>query len=101
MFAEAAIIPSTVSDLQGVCLHMKVLAVFVITLAKLLIEVADWHLAHIIFVEKFTVIAFLAQVTQPMLANDSAFTSNMAKRAVGSSTASAVNKELAQGSLVL
>ena len=80
---------------------MQVLAVFVITLAKLLIEVADWHLAHVILMEKFAVITFLAQVTQPVLADDSALSSNMAKRAVAPSTASAIQKKLTQGSLVL
>ena len=101
MFAESTIVPSTVTDLEGICLHMQVLAIFVIALAKLLIEVADWHLAHVILVEKFTVVTFLAQVTQPVLAYDSALPSDMAKWAMSSSTACPTDKELAQGSLVL
>ena len=52
-------------------------------------------------VEKFTVVTFLAQVTQPVLAYDSALPSDMAKWAMSSSTACPTDKELAQGSLVL
>ena len=51
--------------------------------------------------EKFTVIAFLAQVTQPVIADDSSLSSNMTKRAVAPSTASAIQEKLTQGSLVL
>ena len=101
MFAESAIIPGAVADLESIRLHMKVLAVFVITLSKLLEEVADWHLAHVILVQKFTVISFLAQVTQPVLADDGPLAANMAKWTVASSTASPIQKEFTQGSLVL
>jgi len=34
-------------------------------------EVAFWHLAHVILVQEFTVIAFLAQSSQPVLAYNS------------------------------
>jgi hypothetical protein len=93
MFAESAIIPGTVSYLEGIRLHMKVLAVFIIALTKLLIKVADWHLAHVILMKKFAVIAFLAQVTQPVLADDGPLPADMAKRTVASSTASTIHKE--------
>ena len=101
MFAESTIIPGTITDLESIRLHMKVLAVFVITLSKLLEEVADWHLAHVILMQKFTVIAFLAQVTQPVLADNGPLASNMAKWTVAPSTASPIQKEFTQGSLVL
>ena len=95
MFAEATIVPGTVANLQGICLYMKVLTIFIIAFPKLLIEVADWHLAHVILMKEFTVITLLAQVTKPVLADYSAFSTNMAKWTVTTTTASAIQKELA------
>lgn len=79
---------------------MKILAILVVTLAKLLKEIADWHLGHIVLMEKFTVVPLLAQMTKPMLADYCPLSTYMAERTMAPSSACAVYEELAERSLV-
>ncbi len=65
---------------------MQVLAVFIIALPKLLEEVADGHLGHVVLVEELAIVTLLAEVPQPVLADDGPLASHMTKRAVCSTT---------------
>ncbi len=58
---------------------MQVLTVFIVALAKLLKEVADGHLGHVVLVEEFTVVPLLAQVPEPVLADDGPLPPHVAK----------------------
>ena len=95
MFAEPPVVPRTVTDLQGIGLYVEILTVFIGALSKLLKEVADWHFCHVVLVEKFAIVPFLAQVPQPVLTDNSALTTNVAKRAMAATSARAAYEELA------
>ena len=79
---------------------MEVLAVLVVALPKLLEEVADGHLRHVVLVKEFTVVSLLAQVPQPMLADNCPLSSHMTEGTVSTPRACAIHEELAQSSLV-
>ena len=80
---------------------MKILAILVVTLAKLLKEIAYWHLGHIVLVEKFTIVPLLAQMTKPMLADYCPLSTHMTERTMAPSSACAVHEELAERGFVL
>lgn len=101
MFAESTVIPSTVMNLHGLSINMHVLAVPVIAFTKLLKEITRWHLSHVIFMQEFAVISFLAQVTQPVLANYSSLATHVAIRAMSTTDTSATQKQFTQGCFVL
>ena len=94
MFAEATVIPGTITYFKCIRLNMKILAVLVITFTKLLKEVANWHLCHVIFVQEFAIIAFLAEMSQPVLTDNGTLTTNMAEGTVATSTTCPIHKEL-------
>ena len=101
MFAEPSVIPGTVLHLQGLSIHMQVLAVTIVTLSKLLEEVAWWHLGHVILMKELAIISLLAQVSQPVLAHCALTSTGMAVRAVSSTNTTTNYKLLTKWSLIL
>ena len=87
MLAKATVIPGTIADLERICFNMKILTILVITFTKLLEKVADWHFCHVILMQEFAVVSFLAQMTQPVLTDNGTLTTNMAEGTVAASTA--------------
>lgn len=59
---------------------MKERAFFVMTRIKSSIEVAFRHLGHVILMKELALVAFLAETSQPMLANHRAVSSNVPVR---------------------
>ena len=100
VLAEASVVPGAVLDFQGFCVHVQVLAVLVVALAKSLEEVADGHLGHVVLVEKLTLVSLLAQVAEPVLAHHSSLSPHVAKGAVAAPGTHAIQEELAECSLV-
>jgi hypothetical protein len=100
MFAKSSIIPCTIPDLHGVGINVHVLAVPVVAFPEFLEKVTYWHFCSVVFMQKFTVVSFLAQVSQPMLANNCSFSTNMAKRTVGTSHTQSPQKQFTECRLV-
>ena len=69
MPTKTSVVPWTVFDL-GLSIQVKKFAFFIATLAVFRIEITFRHFTHVIFVQKFTFIAFLTETTQPMFAHD-------------------------------
>lgn len=78
MFAESSIIPRTVLYF-GLWINVKVLAFFVAAFPKLGIKVAFRHLCHVILMEKFTLITFFTEPSQPVLTHHCLFTLSVSK----------------------
>ena len=67
MATKTSVVPRTVFDL-GLSIQVKKFAFFIAALTVFRIEITFGHFTHVIFVQKFTFIAFLTETTQPMLA---------------------------------
>lgn len=75
---EPSIVPGTITDLAfGV--DVEEWAFLVVASVESGVEIALGHFGHVVFVQELALVAFLAQTTQPMLANHRFITANMAK----------------------
>jgi hypothetical protein len=71
------------------------LAFFVATLLEFGIKIAFRHFAHVIFVQKLTVVAFLAQTAQPVFAQHGLVAFQVAKRTLATFGTARFHEELA------
>ena len=85
MFAEASVVPGTVSDLECLGIHVEVLTILVAALSESLKEVADGHLGHLVFVEKLTLVPLLTEVSHPVFAYDCPLPTHVTERTVATS----------------
>lgn len=94
--AEPAIVPWTIFDL---CLWINVeeWAIFVAARVEARVEVTFGHFRHIKLVQKFTLVAFLAQAAKPVLAHDCSVTLYVPEGACGRFTAVSLNVKAAHG----
>jgi hypothetical protein len=67
--AETSVVPGTVLDF-GLPVNVKEIAFLVAALVVFGEEVALGHLAHVVLVQEFTLVALFAQTAQPVLAHD-------------------------------
>ena len=91
MLTESSIVPCTIFNFECLSVHMEILAVAIVTLPKLLEEVARGHLCHVIFVKELTIVSLLAQMPEPMFTNNSPFSFHVTEWTV-SSTDTGTNK---------
>lgn len=82
VLTESTRIPRTLSQLR-VRIDVKVKAFRVMALPVLCEEPAIRHLFQVILVQELTVVSFLAQATEPVLTDDSLFSSIPVKSFVG------------------
>lgn len=101
MLTKSAVIPGTVMNLQGLGINMHVLAVPIITFTKLLKEITCRHFSHVIFVQEFAIISFLAQVAQPVLADHSSLSTHVTIRTMSTTDTSSTQKQFTQGCFIL
>lgn len=73
---KASVIPWAVFQLR-VRADVQEGALLVVAGIKSGVEVALWHLSHVILVQKLALVTLLAETAQPMLANDGAVTPHM------------------------
>lgn len=62
---------------------MQKRTLLIVTCIESCVEVALWHLGHVIFMQELALVTLLAEPSQPMLANNGAVTSDMPVRALG------------------
>ena len=94
MLAEASVVPRTVADLHRLSVNVEVLAVLVIAFAETLEKVANWHLVHVVLVEKLAVVSLLAEVSQPVLAHNGTLALCVPEWTVGAPRTHALKVEL-------
>lgn len=81
MSAETSVVPGTVFDF-ALRIDVEKCALLLMACIEARVEVAFRHFGHVIFVQKLTTIAFFAQSSQPMLADNCLlFGFDMTKRA--------------------
>ena len=100
VFTEPSVVPCTVLHSQRVCIDVQVLTVPVVALPKLLKEVTNRHFGHVVLVQELALVPLLAQMSEPVLADDCTLSSHVTKWTVGASAACTNHKILAQSSLV-
>lgn len=76
MAAEPSVIPWAILNFT-LRVNMKEWAFFIVTSIESGIEITFRHLGHVIFVEEFTLVAFLTETSQPMFANDRTISSDV------------------------
>lgn len=87
---EASVVPRTIFYLRfGI--DVEKWAFLVAARIKPGVKIAFRHFRHIEFVQEFTLIAFLAQAAEPVLAHDCSITFNMSERTRGSFAAVSLN----------
>ena len=91
---------------QSLLLHSPTLINMTLVLAvseltEFLEEIAYGHTAHVVFMEELAVVAFVAELPEPVLAHDHPLALHMTERAVCSPSARAVHEELTEWSLIL
>lgn len=74
-------LPRTIFNL-AFRVYVQKRAFLVMTCMESSIEVAFRHFRHVIFMKKFTLVAFFAKTSQPMLANNCAVTTDVSIRAL-------------------
>merc|ERR1719245_879641 len=67
--AESSVVPGTVPHL-GLGVDVQERTLLVMASVKSSVEVALWHLAHIVLVQELALVALLAEAAQPVLANN-------------------------------
>ena len=100
MLAKTPVVPRAVSGLHRVRVNVEILTVFIVTLSKLLKEIADGHLGHVVLVQELAVVPLLAQVSQPVLADDRLFSADVSEGTVGSLRTRATQEVLTDDGLV-
>lgn len=80
VLTETSVIPRTIFDLR-LRVNVQEGTFFVAAFPKFGVEIALWHLGHVILVQEFTLVALLAQPSQPMLANHRFFATDVSEGA--------------------
>jgi len=96
MPTKSPVIPWAVFDLLF-RINVQEWTLLVAALAKFGKEVAFWHFAHVIFMQKFTVIPLLTESSQPMFTHDCSVTFHMTKRTGNTFAADALYEKHAYG----
>lgn len=79
MPTESPVVPRTILDF-ALWIDVQEGTLFVVASIEPRIEVAFGHLGHVVFVQEFALVPFLAEATKPMFANDCAIASDVSKR---------------------
>lgn len=79
VFAEASVIPGTVFDL-GLWINVQEWTFLVATLTELGVEVAFWHLGHVVFMEKLALVSLLTQSSEPVLTHHRLLSTDVTER---------------------
>jgi hypothetical protein len=74
---------------------MHELTILIVAFTKFLKEVTNRHTSHIIFMEEFTFISFIAQLTQPVLADYHSLPLNVSEGAVEATSTRPLQEKLA------
>jgi len=92
--AKSSIIPRAVPNL-GLRVYVKEWAFLIVTRIESAVEIALWHLAHVILVQKLALIPLLTQPTEPVLTNYSFIPPDMSIRTGGPPLTGGPHVELA------
>lgn len=97
MLTEATVIPRAVLDL-GFRVDVQEGAILTAAFPELGIRVALQHLGHVIFMQELTLVPFLTQSSQPVLAYNCLLTTNVAEWAHAPFATGSFHKEFTDSS---